>query len=152
MTLLNPPTYDEEREKQRKKLIVLLVFAVLVAAFVAWEFRYWPEERVVNRFFDRLEAKDFETAYGIWTADPSWKQNQQKHAQYPFNSFYLDWGPGGEYGPIHSHKIASTMSPRTSGGGSSTSGVIVEVTVNGRAEPARLWVEKGDKSLTFSPY
>ena len=32
------------------------------------------------------------------------------------------------------------------------SGVIVVVTINERKEPARLWVEKRDKSLTFSPY
>ena len=152
MTLLNPPTYDEKRERRRKKIIVLICFVVSVAAFFAWEFRYWPEERVVNKFFSRLESKDYEGAYGIWTSDRNWKQHLEKHQQYSFKEFYLDWGPGGEYGPIHSHKINSTMSPRTSGGGSSTSGVIVEVTVNERAEPARLWVEKSDKSLTFSPY
>jgi hypothetical protein len=152
MNLLNPPTYDEKREKRRKQIIAAAIFVLLLIAFMAWQFRYWPEERVVNKFFDRLEAKDFEGAYGIWRADPQWKQHPQQHAQYPFNEFYLDWGPGGEYGPIRSHKIANSMSPRTSGGGSSTTGVIVEVVVNERAEPARLWVEKDDKSLTFSPY
>jgi hypothetical protein len=152
MNLLNPPTYDEKREKRRKKMVAAAAFALLVVAFLAWQFRNWPEERVVSRFFERLEAKDYEGAYGIWLADPQWKQHPQKYEQYPFNAFYLDWGPGGEYGPIRSHKISSSMSPRTSGGGSSTTGVIVEVTVNERAEPARLWVEKDDKSLTFSPY
>ena len=152
MNLLNPPTYDEKREKRRKKIVVAAIFALLMVAFIAWHFRNWPEERVVNRFFERLEAKDYEGAYGIWLADPGWKQHPQKYEQYPFNAFYLDWGPGGEYGPIRSHKIASSMSPKTSGGGSSTTGVIVEVTVNERAEPARLWVETDDKSLTFSPY
>ena len=152
MTLLNPPTYDEKREKRRKVLIVAGIFVLLVVAFLAWEFRYWPEEHVVNRFFSRLEAKDYEGAYAIWMADPDWKQHPDKSARYSYNEFYLDWGPGGEYGPINSHEIANSLSPRTSGGGSSSSGVIVEVTVNGRAEPARLWVEKSDKTLTFSPY
>jgi len=32
------------------------------------------------------------------------------------------------------------------------SGVIVQVTVNRRADKARIWVEKKDKTLTFSPY
>ena len=32
-----------------------------------------------------------------------------------------------------------------------SSGVIVEVMVNGRTEHARLWVEKADKTLGFSP-
>ena len=152
MTLLNPPTYDEKRAKRRMKLIVAGVFLLLVLAFLAWEFRYWPEEHVVNKFFSHLQAKDFEGAYGVWMADPDWKQHPEKHARYSFNEFYLDWGPGGEYGPVKSYEISNSISPRTSGGGSSSSGVIVEVTVNGRAEPARLWVERSDKSLTFSPY
>ena len=43
--------------------------------------------------------------------------------------------------------LTSTAGPR---GGSS--GVIVEVVVNGRSEHARIWVEKSDKTLSFSPY
>jgi len=30
--------------------------------------------------------------------------------------------------------------------------VIVEVIVNNRSEHARLWVQKSDKTLTFSPF
>jgi len=30
--------------------------------------------------------------------------------------------------------------------------VIVEVVVNDRAEHARLWVQKSDKTVTFSPF
>jgi hypothetical protein len=48
---------------------------------------------------------------------------------------------------VRSYKIDGSVSPR--GGGS---GVIVQVTVNNRAEKARIWVEKKDKTLTFSPY
>jgi hypothetical protein len=36
------------------------------------------------------------------------------------------------------------------GGGGS--GVIVEVVVNNRAEHARIWVQKSDRTLSFSPY
>ena len=30
--------------------------------------------------------------------------------------------------------------------------VVVSVIVNGRAEPAHIWVDKSDKTLSFSPY
>ena len=63
------------------------------------------------------------------------------------NEFYRDWGPGGEWGLVKSHEIYGSATPK--GGGS---GVIVEAVVNERAEHARLWVQKDDKSLTFSPY
>ena len=79
--------------------------------------------------------------------DPGWKQHAQKYAQYAYGDFYNDWGPGGEWGTIHSHKIYASGTPR---GGSS--GVIVEVVVNDRSEHARIWVEKSDKTLSFSPY
>ena len=79
--------------------------------------------------------------------DPDWKQHAEKYSQYPFNDFYRDWGPGGEWGKINSYKVYGSTSPR--GGGS---GVIVEVVINNRAEHARLWVQKSDKTLTFSPY
>jgi hypothetical protein len=101
----------------------------------------------VDRFFDALQQRNYETAYGIWMHDPNWKQHLDKYKEYPFNDFYRDWGPGGEWGIIKSHKIYGAGTP--SGGGS---GVIVEVVVNGRAEHARVWVEKSDKTLSFSPY
>ena len=34
----------------------------------------------------------------------------------------------------------------------SSSGVIVHVRLNGQAETIRIWVEKKDKSLSFSPF
>jgi len=72
------------------------------------------------------------TAYGIWMADRKWEQHPQKYARYPFNEFYRDWGPGGEWGLIKSYKIYGSATPK--GGGS---GVVVEVVVNNRAEHAQ---------------
>ena len=129
----------------------MVVFVVLVIAFAAWELRFWPEEHAVNRFFAALEQKDFERAYALWTADPNWKQHPQKYQSYPYGTFYVDWGPASEYGTIRSHHVEGAVAPRERLG-SSGSGVIVEVKINTNPEPVRLWVEKKDKSLTFSPY
>ena len=139
--------YDPVRERRRKLRIWTAVSLVLVVAFLAWMFRFWPEERIVDHFFAALQQQQFEKAYGIWLHDPDWQQHPQQYAQYPYNEFYRDWGPGGEYGPIKSYRIYASGSPK--GGGS---GVIVEVVVNERYEHARVWVEKKTKTLTFSPY
>jgi hypothetical protein len=145
-TLFEAPPYDPRRDKRRNTIIVVAVVAVLAVAALGYLFRNFPYERVVDRFFTALEQKDFERAYGIWMSDPNWKQDPGKHANYSFHDFYVDWGPGGEWGIIREHKIVGSAAPK---GGS---GVVVVVKVNQRAEDARIWVERKDKTLTFSPY
>jgi hypothetical protein len=113
---------------------------------LAWAFRFWPEEHVADRFFGALQRQDFETAYGIYFHDPGWKQHPQQYAQYPFNEFYRDWGPGGEWGVIKDYKIeVSGNCPRAG------SGVVVQVIVNGRSDRARIYVEKSDKTISTPP-
>jgi hypothetical protein len=146
MSLLNAPEYDPAKERRRNIKIGLTVFLVLLAALLAWLYRYWPEERATDRFFTALEQREFEKAYGIWQNDPAWKQHPQKYPKYPFEDFYRDWGLGGEWGIVKNHKISASGECK---GGSS--GVVVEVIVNGRAEPARVWVEKSDKTMSFPP-
>ena len=147
MTLMDAKEYDPVRERRRKLRIWTIASLVIVIAFLAWMFRYWPEERIVDHFFSALQQQQFEKAYGIWFHDPDWQQHPQQYAQYAYNEFYRDWGPGGEYGLVKSYRIYASGSPK--GGGS---GVIVEVMVNERFEHARIWVEKKSKTLTFSPY
>ncbi|GAC1432204.1 MAG: hypothetical protein NVS1B11_10430 [Terriglobales bacterium] len=146
MTLLDAKQYDPMRDRRKRNRILAIVLLVLLLAGLGWWFRNWPEERAVDHFFDALQQKDYESAYGLWWNDPQWKQHQQKYAQYPYNEFYRDWGPGGEWGLVKSHRVHGSANPR---GGS---GVIVEVIVNERAEHARVWVQKSDKTLSFSPY
>jgi hypothetical protein len=147
MTLLDAQDYDPAAERRRRVRIITAVALVLLLAGLAFAYRNWPEERVANQFFDALEHRDYEGAYGIWMHDPQWKQHVERHSQYPFSEFHRDWGPGGEWGLIQSYHIYASGTPK--GGGS---GVVVEVVVNDRAEHARVWVEKSDKSLSFSPY
>jgi len=148
MTLMDAQPFNEARARRRRITVGAIVVGVLVLAWLAWSYRYYPQERVVTKFFDALQAKQFETAYGLWFNDPQWQQHPDKYSgKYPYNEFYRDWGPGSEWGPIRSFKIYASGTPP--GGGS---GVIVEVIVNDRAEHARVWVEKADKSLSFSPY
>jgi hypothetical protein len=147
MTLLDAKQFDEAASRRRRNLIAAIVFAVLVLIWLGWEFRNYPEEHIADQFFSALQKQDYEKAYGIWMHDPEWRQHTQNYKQYPYNEFYTDWGPGGEWGLIKSYKVYASGTPK--GGGS---GVVVEVEVNQRAEHARVWVQKSDKTMTFSPY
>ena len=147
MTLLDAREYDEEKARKKRARIILVAVVLLVVAFLGWWFRYWPEQRVADRFFHALEHQQYETAYAVWMHDPEWRQHPDRYQKYPYNEFYRDWGPGGEWGLIKSYKVYATGTPP--GGGS---GVIVDVTVNDRAQRARVWVEKSDKTMSFSPY
>lgn len=138
--------YDAAGERRRRIRIATIVVAILLVAGLAWMYRNWPEEHAVDRFFSAIQKQDFETAYGIWMHDPQWKEHTQKYQRYPFNEFYRDWGPGGEWGLIKNYEVSGSAVPK---GGS---GVVVEVIVNGRAERAHIWVEKSDKTFSFSPY
>lgn len=146
-SILSAQSFDPKRERRKKLIIAGIVVALLVTAGLVYKFWNWPEERVVSKFFQALQAQDYEKAYAIWMADPNWKQHPNAHPRYRFGEFYLDWGPGGEYGLVKSYKIDGSARPPRGG-----TGVIIEVTINGRTEKARLWVEKKDKSMSYSPF
>jgi hypothetical protein len=146
MTLLDATPYDPGPARRRKIRILAAVIVILVLAAVVWTNRFWPEKRVVDRFFAALMNKDYETAYGLYFADPAWKEHSGKYSRYPLSQFIQDWGAGGQWGTIRKYEVngASTCS-------SGASGVVVDVIVNDRAEHAQLWVEKSDKTLSPPP-
>lgn len=145
-TIFTAPEYNPRREQRRLIVIAAVALAAIVIGVFAYLYRNWPEERVVDRFCTALVNKDFEKAYSIWLQDPAWKQHPQNYPNYSFREFENDWGPGGEWGIIKSFHIDGSANPKQG------SGVVVVVTINERKEPARIWVEKKDKTLTFSPY
>jgi len=148
MTLLDAPNYDPAKARRRKIKIAVIVAAVIVLAALAWTNRNWREERAVDKFFTALQQQNYETAYGIYFNDPGWLQHRQKYSQYPYADFYRDWGPGGEWGLVKSHRIYGSANTK----GFTSGGVVVEVVVNERAEHARMFVQKSDMTLTVYPY
>jgi hypothetical protein len=145
-TLFDAPPYDEGKARRKRILIVCAIAAVIAIAVVLFLNRYWPEEHRVDQFFAQLQAKNYEAAYGIWMNDANWKQHPEAYKRYPYHSFYLDWGPGGEWGPVKSYKIVAAQKPRPN-----ASGVVVGVRVNERKKLCSVRVEFKDKSLGFSP-
>ena len=149
MTLLDAQQYDPAKERRKKIRIALACLGIVILLVIAWMYRNYPEERVVDRFFTALQTQDFETAYGVYFHDPEWRQHQQKYSQYTYADFYRDWGPGGEWGLIKSHRIYGTAGTKGFGSGG---GVVVEVIINQRAEHARMFVQRSDKTLTVYPF
>src|ERR1700716_375211 len=126
MTLLDAHPYDPAKARRRKIKITVTVVIVVALAALAWVDRNWPEEHSVDKFFAALQQKDYEIAYAIYFNDPIWQKHPQKYSQYTYADFYRDWGPGGEWGLIKSHRIYGSAA--TKGGG------VVEVVVNDRAD------------------
>ena len=143
---MEAPQYDPRRDVRRKWILITAVVILLVGWIPIYWFWNWRQERIVNHFFEAIERKDFESAYGIKAADPDWKQHPQKYGDYPLGAFLRDWGPSGEWGTITRHQIGCSTHPPRGG-----SGVIVVVTINDRKDPARIWVEDKDQTLTDSP-
>jgi len=156
MTLFEAEPYDPVRAKKLRVRITAIVVVVLVCLILAWNFRHYPQEHLVDTFFAALQHQEYEKAFGIWNNDPDWKQHPERYASYSFPEFMKDWGPGGQWGLIKSYHIDGSAVPK---GGNGTkfdvgsSGIVVVVTVNARiADNAHLWVAKSDKTLGFSPY
>jgi hypothetical protein len=143
MTLMDAQQFDEARGRRRRNVIIALVILVLILAWVGYHLRNYPQRHEASKFLAALQQGDVERAYGIWFQDPDWKQHPTKYPNYGYADFSQDWGPASEWGPIKSYSVDCSYS--------SSSGVIVQATLNERAEHAYIWIDKSDKTLHFSP-
>jgi len=148
MGLLEPPV--ETSSKSRHLKFVGGALVVLAAVVLYFMFRFYPEQRAAQKFFDALAAGDTKTAYQLWKPQPS----------YRMQDFLADWGPYGYYGPVKSYKILKVSSP----GGPSNS-VVVQVALSpfspmpdtNDAEKSRrtrivaVWMNVNDRSFSFPP-
>lgn len=154
MGLLDAKEYDP-RPARRRWTLLWTTIALLIVFLILWfwpsgRFRYIQEWHVANNFFEAIEHKDFDAAYGLYNADDKWKQHPEKYNQYSLAQFTLDWGPASEFGAINSHQVDCATEPKKKGF-VSPSGVIVVVTLNGRTTPTLLWVEKKSHTITTAP-
>jgi hypothetical protein len=147
MTLFDPPA--EKSNKSRAMAFTIGALALFVVVLLYFAFRYYPERRAAEHFFDALVAGDTDNAYRLWKPGPS----------YAMKDFMADWGPQGYYGPVKSYKILNAKAP--------PKGNVIAVRVAtspfsplpdaGDAEKSRktrvlsIWVRTKDKSLSFPP-
>ena len=99
MSLLDPPPVTSRRSRPIAFTVAALVLIAIVGLW--WAFRFYPEKRAVQHFFDALVAGDTATAYKLWKPKPSYKMED----------FLADWGPNGYFGPVKSYRILRESSP-----------------------------------------
>jgi hypothetical protein len=121
--------------------------AVLVIVTLYFTFRYYPEKKAAERFFDTLVAGDTAKAYELWKPGPT----------YATKDFLADWGPEGYYGPIKSYHILHAKAPS----GSNAVAISVEVSPYSpmpdisdtektrRTKVVEVWVLTANKSFSF---
>jgi len=147
MSLLDPPA--DKPDKSRAMAFTIAALAVIAIVALWFTFRYYPEKRAAERFFDALVAGDTAQAYQLWKPGPT----------YTMKDFLADWGSQGYYGPVKSYAIDHLRAPRGS--------VSVAVTVRvspyspmpdpSDAEKSRktrvveIWILPRDKSFSFPP-
>ena len=120
----------------------------IVAIVALWfTFRYYPEKKAAEHFFDALIAGDSAKAYGLW----------KPGASYAMKDFLADWGPDGYYGPVKSYKILHASAPQ----GSNAIAVSVNVSPfapmpelsdlekSRKTKVVVVWVLAADKSFSF---
>jgi hypothetical protein len=147
MSLLDPPAAKPDKSRAMAFTIAALTLVAVVALW--FTFRYYPEKKAAERFFDALVAGDMAQAYQLWKPGPS----------YTMNDFLADWGPQGYYGPVKSYVIERARGPR----GSTSVAITVKVSPYSTmpdvsdAEKSRktrvveVWIQPSDKSFSFPP-
>lgn len=150
MSLLEPPPDTTRKSRPLAFTIAALVLVAIVALW--WIFRFYPEKRAAEHFFDAVVAGDMNKAYELWKPLPTYKMED----------FLADWGPTGYYGPVKSYKIIREDSPR----GSNAVQIAVAISpfspMPSATDPAEqaqsqktrvvaVWVVSSDKSFTFPP-
>jgi hypothetical protein len=147
MSLLDPPADKPEKSRAMAFTVAALLLVAVVALW--FTFRYYPEKKAAEHFFDALVAGDTEKAYQLWKPSSS----------YAMKDFLADWGPQGYYGPVKSYEIAHAKAPR----GSSSVAVTVKLSPylpmpdisdtekSRKTRVIEVWILPSDKSFSFPP-
>jgi hypothetical protein len=145
MSLTDPPA--DKPDKSRAMAFTVAALAVVAIVALWFTFRYYPEKKAAERFFDALVAGDTARAYQLWKPSPS----------YSMKDFLADWGPQGYYGPVESYNILHAKAP------SSSNAVAVSVEVSPfspmpdisdteksrKTRVVEVWILAADKSFSF---
>jgi hypothetical protein len=126
---------DEQRIRTIKRLVVAAV-AVLVIGITAYSLlQNFREKQKVKEFLAQVNAGQYQTAYQTWGCSES-----HPCPQYSYQKFLEDWAPKAAH---PAWQISTVDGCRT--------GVVVTVASSG-LEPQPLWVQRSDKSLSYSPW
>lgn len=147
MSLLEPPV--EKPHKSHAMAFTLGAVVIVLVTVLYFAFRYYPEKKAAEHFFDALVAGETTQAYSLWK--PS--------ASYKMNDFLADWGPQGYYGPVKSYKVMGAKAPQKSTSVEVNIAIspfspfpdISDADKSRKTKVVTLWVQPNDKSFSFPP-
>src|SRR5260370_21283688 len=102
MSLLDPPA--DKPDKSRAMAFTVAALAVIAIVTLWFTFRYYPEKKAAEPFFDPLAAGDTAKAYQLWKPGTT----------YSMKDFLADWAPQGYYCPVQSYKSIHANAPEAS--------------------------------------
>jgi hypothetical protein len=136
--LANYGAGEEQREKLRNRLILFAAVLLIVAGVLYLLFKNYRQERQARYFFELLREHDYQGAYRLWGCTEN-----NPCRDYPLDRFMEDWGPNSPRAGAGAFRVTKSRS--------CGSGVILTVDL-GKHEEEKLWVERSDLTIGFSPY
>jgi hypothetical protein len=137
--LANYGAGEEQREKLIRRLIVGAVVVAIAAGILYFFLKNFREEQQTRKFFELLEKHDYKVGYTLWGCTDA-----KPCRDYSFQNFMDDWGPKSPHADVSLFHIQRSRS--------CGSGVILTVDYGKGKEPDKLWVERGDLTIGFSPW
>lgn len=126
----------ERREKIIKWTVATVLAVLIIGGTLFFIFHNYRQEAQVKRFFELLQAHNYQGAYEMWVRTASDREG------YPYSSFLGDWGPQGQHADVSNFRISRSRS--------CGSGVIITANF-GRNQQEKLWVQRDDLTIGFSP-
>jgi hypothetical protein len=130
---------DEQREKIIRRLIVVAILVLIAAGVLFFFLKNYRQEQQARKFFQLLEKHDYTAAYALWGCTEA-----KPCRDYPLKNFMEDWGPQSSRAEVNAYRIKKSRS--------CGSGVILTVDVGKQQQEEKLWVEKDDLTIGFSPW
>jgi len=125
---------EEQRERLIRWLVGSALFLVIFGTLGYYLFKNHAQESAVKSFLALVRKKDYHAAYEFWGCTPG-----KPCPGYAYDKFLEDWGPQ-----------ANSGNSRISDSETCNAGVIITVAKGDKQE--KLWVEKNQSALGFSPF
>jgi hypothetical protein len=126
---------DERRARNIKLIAVSVLVAAVLTGLLYFFLRNYRQEQQAKRFFQLLEAHNYQAAYDMWVTSDSDRNG------YPMSAFMQDWGP--QTMDVHKFTIMDAESCGNA--------VIVDADL-GSAGDKKLWINRQTLVLGFGPY
>jgi hypothetical protein len=125
-------------DERRARIVKIAVVSVLVLAtlygLLYFFFRNYRQEQQAKRFFELLEAHNYQAAYNMWVSSDSERNG------YPMSAFLQDWGPN-----AMDLRGFTIMDAESCG-----NNVIIDADL-GPAGDKKLWINRQSLELSFPP-